>query len=293
MKIEELKKKIEDKMDLKSSFIFIVGKSSFVAHQYAREIAKIRNLEIVVQESADFLQKKNALFSFSDDVINMFICDSFDANLVDKNTNSIIITNKVENENDKCVYVPELENWQIKDYCYSLLPGVNHNDIDALMSILKYDIDKIDSEIQKIYIFPEGKQQFMLEKIISGGGYDDFTEDTTFSLSNAIMKRDIATCGKILQKKELLDVHDYGFLTLMYLNFRNVLSMQTGKMVTPESLGVSEKQFKAIQYNCGKYTVNQLVSIFSFLTNIDYQIKSGQLQDVDLCDYITTKILTC
>ena len=49
---------------------------------------------------------------------------------------------------------------------------------------------------------------------------------------------------------------------------------------------MEERQFKAIQYNCNKYSDNKLIDIYEFLNGIDYRLKSGLLE-------LTNKELVC
>ena len=50
MNVEELKKQIESNDVKEDSFVFVYKKSRFLAEQYAKEIAKIRNLTIVYDD---------------------------------------------------------------------------------------------------------------------------------------------------------------------------------------------------------------------------------------------------
>ena len=100
----------------------------------------------------------------------------------------------------------------------------------------------------------------------------------------------MATVYKEIQN---IDVEPFGLIALLINNFRNVIDVQLSRNATAESLGLSGKQFWAIKnYSCGFYNREELIEIFEFLNDIDYKIKSGELNTSILIDYIICKILT-
>ena len=88
-----------------------------------------------------------------------------------------------------------------------------------------------------------------------------------------------------------IDCDEIGFLTLLYNNFRNVLRVQLNPSVNPESIGLNQKQFWAIKYNCNFYNKDQLMKIFNLITEIDKKIKTGQMEVKYIIDYVITSIL--
>ena len=52
-----------------------------------------------------------------------------------------------------------------------------------------------------------------------------------------------------------------------------------------------EKQFKAIKYNCGRFTNEELVKIYELLTSIDIKLKTGLIDNKIIVDYLLSKIL--
>ena len=117
----------------------------------------------------------------------------------------------------------------------------------------------------------------MFNKLSQSGGYQDLSTYSIFNLTNAITKRDKLSVLNILSELDGIDVDAFGLLSILHKNFKQVIDIQLGKNVTPEALGMSQKQFNAIKYNCGKYTQDELIDRFKFITNIDYQIKNGLL----------------
>ena len=112
-----------------------------------------------------------------------------------------------------------------------------------------------------------------------------------FNLTNAIIKRDKDKIAEIYCERHNIDISEMGLLTILYTNFRNIISVQMGKNATAESLGLKQNQFNAIRWNCGKYSNAELLEIFKMLTSLDLWVKDGTLAVSDLIDYTLVKIV--
>ena len=106
----------------------------------------------------------------------------------------IIITYTINKSlNDKYssyIYeVPKLENWQIKDYVYSILGNVPQNKLDLLIDKCKYNLFRIQSEIDKILIFDESLHPIIFDTFLSDNVFSDLSKYSIFDFTNAIIKR--------------------------------------------------------------------------------------------------------
>ncbi len=54
---------------------------------------------------------------------------------------------------------------------------------------------------------------------------------------------------------------------------------------------MSSKQFYAVSRSCGRYTKERLLEIFTMLTDVDKQLKSGTLPADLILDYIVLNML--
>ena len=201
---------------------------------------------------------------------------------------------KIEITKIDYVIFDKLLDWQIEAYIQKLIPGLNNFEINWLCKNSKYDINRLDNEANKLNIFNKKEQKDIFREISDDNGYCDLNELTIFNLSNSIIKKDIVGIKNVIQDLANIDVEAVGLVTILLKNFLNILNIQTNSKATSDMLGISEKQFKYLQYNqCGKYENNDLIRIYQFLTNIDYKLKSGLLDmsNPDFITYIVSNII--
>ena len=286
--------------------IFKWEDNSFLAYQYAREIAKSMNLTLnYVDSFDDVLDTLNSAFSFEDtsDLLKVYVCDEFvcDQSIdLTKIENVLVICHKTSLDGAFVYEFPKLEAWQIQAYMKSQCPGLNEREIDWLYNITSSlsknneNIYRLDNEVKKINCFPKDEQENIFRELSDSGGYNDLSPLTIFNFTNAILKKDKVTVKNVLEEIDSIDVEGVGLVTILHKNFKQVIDIQMGKNVSPESLGLSIKQFKAIEYNCGKYSQQSLIKIFKFLTDIDYRLKSGllELSNSRMIDYIVCSVMS-
>lgn len=290
--IEELKNSIVNKTVKDSMMVFVWSDTDFICYQYINEISKIRNLPIEHIDSIDSIVP-NGLFDNVDDSLQILACDSLDSKISEDNL--IIVTKKIGNSvkdfYDGCTCVfPKIEDWQIKDYTYSILPEVRHEDLDYLISLCNNNLYRISSEIDKLKIFDSNLQklynEFKGDDIFSDlGGY------TIFDLTNSILKKDVNEVRNILLRLSAIDVEPLGLVTILINSIRNIISIQFDPRVTPEDLGVTRGRFWAIKHSCGVFSNSKLVSIFQMLLRMDRELKLGNFPTEYMIDYILTNIL--
>jgi len=301
LKLKTLKSNIElgELGDLCSKpLVFVYEDNSFLAYQYAREIAKKRKLTINYIDSIDDVLSRFNLFDV-DESLRILAIDKFETTKDISNIKDLIIICKNTNYTN-VVKFPKLESWQIKSYMQTNCPGLSSKEIDWLYDITasigknNENIYRLSNEIEKINCFPKEQQEDIFKELNNTNGYSDLSPLSIFNLTNYIFKRDYTNVAKLLEDIDSIDVEGVGLVTILHKNFKQLIDIQLGKNVTPESLGLSVKQFKAIEYNCGKYSQQELIRIFKFLTSIDYKLKSGMLElsKDRLIDYIVCNILS-
>lgn len=304
--LQLLKSAIESKKVSSDFKIFMWEDNPFLAYQYAREIAKAMNLSLVYVDSFDeVVETMSNAFNFVDlsDSLKVYVCDEFECDQsidLTKIENVLVICHKVSLDSSFVYKFPKLEAWQVQAYMQTQCPGLNKHEIEWLYNITtslnknNENIYRLDNEVKKIGCFTKEQQEQIFRELSESGGYSDLSPLTIFNFTNAIMKKDKATIKNVLEDIDSIDVEGVGLVTILHKNFKQVIDIQMGKNVSPESLGLSIKQFKAIEYNCGKYTSQDLVRIFKFLTGIDYQLKSGllDLSNTRLIDYIVCSVMS-
>lgn len=298
--ITKIKEQIETGNVL-DTFIIFKCDNTFLAKQYYTAISHCLNKPIQYIESLDsYFNKSKNLFgdTNSEDYLSVFYTDNlqlYSKDLIGRKY-LIIISKKVDKDteniyNDYIVNVPEIENWHIKDYVYSVLPGIDRKYLDWLIDNCNNDINRIQNEIDKIICFDEVQRQTIFEDMLSDNAFSDITNKSIFDFTNAIQKRDINTLKSIYDDINVMDVEDLGVVTILYKNFIKLLKVWGSKNPTPENTGLSSKQIYAIQKTNKVWTLKQLVNIIKFLTNIDYQLKTGLLSNINIRDYIVMKLM--
>lgn len=291
MDIKELKSQIIKKEITQNFFIFKLEDNSslFVANQYIKAIAQILNLNINFIEDLDSLNF-SSLFDIPPTDLNIYRCDEL-KELVGEYNNLIIITNKTKLKNTNIVEIPQLEKWQIEDYAITNLPGIDSNKIKEFVKNLDYDIFKLDNEISKITPFQKANQERIFDKCINNKLFNIKDKYNSFDIINCIINKNTSKLNTILANIDINNINIMGLYSLLYNNFKNIINIQLNSKATAESLGMTYKQFCAIKYNIGHYTQKQLIDNFKFLLQLDYEIKTGQIDINYLFDYIIINIM--
>lgn len=300
MTIQELKNHLEKQEYDGKLLILKYDDNNFIPHQYIDCILKFTHLfPNYIDDLSSLISNMNNIFGIKEDtMLNIMYTDNFD--VYDKNIcnliNTIIVCNKIGKNcidlyADYIVEIPKLEEWQIKDYVYSNLNGVPENQLNWLISICKNDIFRLDNEISKLKLFDKTQFHMMFQKFIDDNVFNDLSQYSIFNFSNAIIKRDKNMIIEIYKELNNIDINEIGLVSILYTNFRNIISIQMGKNPTAESLGMKQNQFNAIKYNCGKYNNAELVDIFKTITSVDLAIKNGTLDVNNIIDYVLCKII--
>ena len=309
-------RKLEDLRDFKQALSFKVATdrlyifkwldNPFLAFQYVHKLAEVKNLPLeYVNSFEDIYTNDVDVFDLKEsaNTLKVYSCQKFECpQEVDLTAmkDVVILCNELTFDYDNAYEFPRLEEWQILAYMKSQCPGLNDSEIKWLFDITaslgknNENIYRIDNEMKKLKCFDVSQQEQVFRELSDVGGYGDLSPLTIFNFTNAILKKDKSTIIDVLQDIDSIDVEGTGLITILHKNFKQLIDVQLGKNPTPESLGMSIKQFKAISYNCGKYSAESLIKVFEFITGLDYKLKSGLL-DVSnqrLIDYIVCSVLS-
>lgn len=283
--IATLKKEIENNTLLldDSSFIIFKGKdisSEFIFDQYSHVYANNNMLDIeVLDELAD-----NHINCFGVTNCNLKIFKTEKLEYVPLNFEGWIYCKSVSKNIDenRIVELPKLEKWQLLDYISSKCK-ISIEQATILVDTYK-DLYKLDIESNKLIVFNNNMFNIIEDQLIQKNDY------VLFDLVNAILQRDKNKLKLIYNSG--LKVDTFAFLSLLIKNFRNVIDIQLARNATAESLGLSGKQFWAIRnYNCNKYSREELIYIYDLLTSMDLRIKTGKINTNKVQDYIVFKII--
>lgn len=304
MTLQDLKSQLESKSYTSNSIlIFLSKKPTILFDQYINAIAEQKNMNIQYIDSLDEVMKSDGQLFFDeetpDTALYVYKCQKldYDNEQLFQKANVIICTNELTDKSKKLfqrfVYeFPTLEDWQIKDYAYSLLEGIEPEHIDQLLKRCNGDIFRIDQEIKRLALFAPSERESTLRQFIKDGIYSDLSNYTVFNFSNAIDKKDIETIVKIYKQIQYVDITDMFLYTVLWKNFRNIILTQLQPIVTENTTGLPSKQLYAVKKIPRVYSRNQLVRIYELLTSVDKKVKNGELPTEILVDYLTVKILS-
>ena len=294
MKIDDIKKKIENKEDLNNILIFNckVPGSDFIFHQYINRFSDNNNYEIRYIESISEVSSIN-LFN-ENNIVYIYEIDNLDT----IPSSDIIIWIKAKKvskslykDNEEIIVdIPKIEDWQIKDYIDYNLPSLEEENKEKLFKHYKGNLFRLELEVSKIKLFRDElpTKYYQIEDQI----FTDSSEYTIFNLTNCIIRRNIKELRKLKDEIENIDIDPFGLLTILIKNFRQIIDIQLAKNPTPEYVGVNNKQFWAIKnYSCGFYSKDELVYVYKFLLSLDRKIKSGYIPSSISTNYIICKIL--
>ena len=204
MDIQTLKSVIESRSIPHQLMIFQYddNTSYFLCLQYLKQIIKIRNQDVIYhQEIIELMYPTTSMFIDEDD-IHILITESVDKYneyLLNKQ-DTIIICKKIKQDfkdvlEDNIIHFPKILDWQLYDYVYSMVTGVSHEELDNFIESCHKNIFKIQHEIDKIILFPEGERKFIFQQFIDEGIFSDMSSKNMFDFTNAVLKKDVKLCN--------------------------------------------------------------------------------------------------
>lgn len=306
MTIQELKSQIEAGSVTSDLIIFKDTENNFISNQYIQAIRRLKNQEIQYLDSPlELIQDAWSIFgdedtTLEDHTLRVIKSDSFNwsSSRIADLKNVIIVVSKFADKSIEKLFepwtvnVPKIEDWMLKDYVYSTTEGVAQKDLDWLINLCGKNRDRLQMELDKLNLFGVDERKYLFNDLIRDGAVDDLSSYSIFNFTNAITSKDLKMLMTIYKELDRVDVNEFGLLTILVKNFKNILMVQLTANPTPESTGIDGKQLYAIKRIPRVYSADQLVKIYQMLLDIDRQVKSGELPTDILIDYIVIKILS-
>ena len=303
MTLADLKGQIESKTLSGDLIVFQIDKDDFIPTQYIREMSLVTGREVEYLSEIDSLcTPVISIFGEEHTVpttLRVFTTDVLDcsAEIILKEKFLVIVTKEIDKNSvdlfkNSTIIIPKLSDWQIKDYVYSLAEGVSTKDLDWLISLFSNNLYRLENELTKLSIFTENERDYLFKDLKTDGAYSDVSQYNIFNLSNALSVKDVATVMRLYDEMEKMGVSEFGLLAILLKTFKNIMMVQTQNTPTAEYALMDSKQFYAINKLPKVYTREQLMKIFMFLSDIDRQVKSGELPTDIMIDYMIIKILS-
>ena len=204
------------------------------------------------------------------------------------------IYNVIKDNNNLFLY-PNLTKTEMKNELSKILSKDGYKIDDAsLWYIINNSLGNFDlavNEINKIKIYYGKPCLIKYEDVI--GLTSKTIEDNNFKLVDFIINRDLENSLKYLQEAKILKVEPNIILSLIYREFRLMLSVmlyEKNKVTYSEilkNLRLADWQYNKIKNNLNIYNMREIKEEIVKLSNIDYKCKSGLInKDVMLTEYI-------
>jgi len=153
------------------------------------------------------------------------------------------------------------------------------------------NFDLAINEIKKIMIYYSNPTTIKYEDVV---GFTSKTlEDNNFKLIDSIISRNLEDSLKLLNEAKILKVEPNVILSLLYREFRLMLSVllyEKNKYSHDEvlsNLRLQEWQYSKVKNNLRIYNEREIKEEIVKLSNIDYKLKSGLInRDTVLISYI-------
>lgn len=305
MTLQELKSAIETKTVPDDLIIFKCPQESILTNMYIDAIAKSKNLDINYVESPNELtQSSTSIFGIAEPAqlacLNVVKSEVYvwGCNGLANVHNAIIVVQKFQDKDTEkqlekfIITIPALEDWQVQDYVYSMISGVDQNKLAWMMKLCGTNYFRLQSEIDKLKLFREDEQKYVFDDLVHDGEFSDLSSFNIFNLTNALSTKNMDEILSVYRELDRVDVNEFGLLTILVKNFRNIIMVQLSNNPTPESTGMSSGQLYAIKKLPKVFSPQQLVNIYEILLDIDRQIKNGELPAEIVIDYMLIKILS-
>ena len=295
MDLKTLKNKIENKEHIDDVLILVSGKeesSNFLCNQYISEIlSEVGYYDEVTSVDQIIQLKSNKIFE--EDKFIICYVQEFDYNS-DKllKYNNIIIKCEKVNQLSESIYkdniivFPKLEHWHLEDYICSKCSGLSFSEASDLASKCSYNIYKISNEVDKLSLFKEEQQSSLLKDLIESDFSLDDNNYDIFSLVNPIIQHDFSNLKFVWEKLDTFDSDPMYLLSVLISQYKTIIDVLLHPNSSSELCGISPKRFNAIKFYYKNYTKNQLINVFTFLTEVDMRLKNGDLSDLNLADFI-------
>lgn len=305
MNIQELKNQIESHSITDEIIIMKDSESGFISNQYINEISKVRNLPINYVDSIDgLLIDSGSIFSSdsgeSKSSLNVLKSEVFiwEDSSITRLKDAIIVVSRFNDKSQEALFeshvvsIPKIESWMWKDYVYSVAEGVSFKDLDWLITLCGNNYFRLQQELDKLMLFNTNERKYVFDSMVQDGAFDDLSSYNIFNFTNAIISKDIDSIRSIYKELSRMDVNEFGLLTILLKNFRNLIMVQLNSNPTPETTGMEAKQLYAVKKLPKCFSAQQLINVYVLLLDIDRQIKVGELSTEYLIDYLIVKILS-
>lgn len=167
---------------------------------------------------------------------------------------------------------------------------LNKDNLSWLITACGYDYARCLLEIEKLNLFDEDKNA-LLDEFRRDGVIHSEIGDVIFQFVDAVMTRKKAPAWRLYELLKLKGESNIKIISLLYNNFKALLSVQFCKDPTPENTGLNPYQISLNKNRKGIYKDYELLDIIKLLGKTDYNIKNGIIEEPISVEFLLVKIL--
>lgn len=305
MKLEELKKNIQENKVSDDLIIFVCPENNFLANEYANAIVKLKGgNKRIIKDLNDTQTATAFIFAESLDLakpVNILRVDKFETKAEDYSIykDTIVICSSIDKNvkeaaKEYVLEMPKLEDWQVIDYIKAVCPGIK-DEADWLYCVCNKDIYKIANECAKINIFAEDKQKEILTELKNQEDSDLF-EDDFFKFTEALLMKDTSIVYDFLKHRKYCDLEPVAIVNTLIKNLSKILTICFSPEEKIKEAGfTNSKQVYAIRYKYKNLPLGRIMYGIDEMSIIDSKLKTGKLDldgsKEDMLSYVVGRMM--
>lgn len=167
---------------------------------------------------------------------------------------------------------------------------LSQDNLKWLVAACGHDYARCLLEINKLNLFDEDKNE-LFDTFRKDGVIHSEIGDVIFQFVDAVMTRKKASSWKLYELLKLKGESNIKIISLLYTNFKALLSVQFCKEPTVENTGLTPYQITINKNRRGIYKDYELLDIMKLLSKVDYNIKNGIIEEAISVEYLLVKLL--
>ena len=156
---------------------------------------------------------------------------------------------------------------------------ISQSDVKLIIDKVKYDLANIISECDKLMMYKDENKKITtkdIEDVVI-----DNIEDNIFSLTNAIIDKDIKRVINIYNDLLLMGEEPIKLIVMIANQFRLILQVKlmvkNGYKERDMASEIGEHPYRVKLASNARFTIKELITYIKKLQKLDYDIKSGNI----------------
>ena len=170
---------------------------------------------------------------------------------------------------------------------------LNNDNLKWLIYACGFDYSRCLLEISKLKLFEDSDvdMNILFNQFRQEGAFHAEIGDIIFQFVDAVLGRKKASAWKLYELLKLKGESNIKIISLLYTNFKALLSVQFCKDPTVENTGLTPYQININKSRRGIYKDYELLNIMKLLSKVDFNIKNGIIEEPISVEYLLVKLL--